>query len=127
MVDAAGNVREGAGGVSADFKLMRNVPVNAYIIHDFNDFGLHMDGKRPDTVDYDFTMPPSIATYFTNAYLVGAFWRNPNFSLNGSGTSPVGATDWALAVRALNKNFLVPGLNRITFSYTCLLYTSRCV
>ena len=67
-----------------------------------------MDGKRPDTVDYDFTMPPSIATYFTNAYLVGAFWRNPNFSLNGSGTSPVGATDWALAVRALNKNFLVP-------------------
>ena len=118
VVDAAGNVREGAGGVSADFKLMRNVPVNAYIIHDFNDFGLHMDGKRPDTVDYDFTMPPSIATYFTNAYLVGAFWRNPNFSLNGSGTSPVGATDWALAVRALNKNFLVPGLNRITFSYT---------
>ena len=93
VVDAAGNVREGAGGVSADFKLMRNVPVNAYIIHDFNDFGLHMDGKRPDTVDYDFTMPPSIATYFTNAYLVGAFWRTPNFAINGSGTSPVGATD----------------------------------
>jgi hypothetical protein len=72
VVDAAGNVREGAGGISADFKLMRNVPVNAFIIHDFTDFGLHMDGKRPDFVNYDFTLPSTVSDYFTEAILVGA-------------------------------------------------------
>ena len=118
VVDAAGNVREGAGGVSADFKLMRNFPVNAFIIHDFTDFGLHMDGKRPDTVSYNFQMPATVATYFTNVFTIGAYWRNPNFSINGSGLISSGATDWALGIKEYNKNYLVPGLNRITYSYT---------
>ena len=117
VVDAAGNVREGAGGVSSEFKLSRNVPVNAFIIHGFSDFGLHMDGKRPDLVNYDFMMPATVSTYFTHAILVGAYWRNPDFSLNGSGASPVGAPDWSLGIKPFTKSFLTPGLNRITYHY----------
>jgi uncharacterized repeat protein (TIGR02543 family) len=117
IIDAAGNVREGAGGVSSEFKLMRNVPVNAFIIHGFNDFGLHMDGKRPDSVNYDFNLPATVSTYFTHATLVGAYWRNPNFSINGSGGAPVGAPDWSLGIKPFTKTFLIPGLNRITFLY----------
>ena len=118
VVDAAGNVREGAGGVSADFKLTRNVPVNAMILHDFTDFGLHMDGNRPDSVNYSFMMPSTIADYYTEAILVGAYWRNPSFSINGSGGISSGATDWALGIKPFNKNYLVPGLNRITYQYS---------
>ena len=118
VVDAAGNVREGAGGVSADFKLMRDWPVTAYIIHGFTDYGIHMDGKRPDSVSYDFIMPSNVATYFSQAYLVGAYWRNPYSSINGTPPSLVGAADWALGVKSFNKNALLPGLNRITYSYT---------
>lgn len=118
IVDDAGNVREGAGGVSADFRLMRAVPVNSFILHGFSDFGIHMDGNRPDTASYDFTMPDTVPSYFTNAYLVGAYWRNPNFSLNGSGSSSVASPDWSLGVKSFSVNFLKPGLNRIIYSWS---------
>ena len=117
LVDAAGNVREAAGGPSADFKLMRDFPVNAFTIHGFADAGLHMDGRRPPTASYNFTMPPTIESYFTQAYLVGAYWRNPNFSLNSAPANSVSAPDWALGIKQFNKNFLLPGLNRITYIY----------
>ena len=118
VVDAAGNVREGAGGISANFKLMRNVPVTAFIIHGFTDFGLHMDGKRPDSVNYDITLPDTVVSYFTNAIMVGAYWRNPNFSVNGSPPIPSGAPDWALGIKPFTKNYLLSGLNRFTFLYS---------
>ncbi len=104
--------------MSANFKLMRSGPVTSFMIHDFLDFGLHMDGKRPDSADYNFTMPASVATAFTNAYLVGAYWRNPDFSINAGPASSVGAPDWDLGIKAFNKNSLLPGVNRITFLYT---------
>ena len=118
VVDAAGNVREGAGGISADFKLMRNVPVNAFIIHGFTDFGLHMDGKRPDSINYDITLPDTVATYFTNATLIGAYWRNPNVSINASPAMSVAAQDWDLGIKPFTKGYLVPGLNRFTFLWS---------
>ena len=117
IVDAAGNVREGAGGISADFKLMRDVPVNTFMIHDFTDFGLHMDGGRPDFVNYDITLPSTVADYFTEAILVGAYWRNPAFSINGSNNIPTAAPDFWLGIKPFTKSYLIPGLNRITFHY----------
>lgn len=118
VVDAAGNVREAAGGESANFKMMRAAPVNAFIIHDFTDYGLHMNGSRPDFVTYTFTMPDTVTTQFTQAYLVGAYWRNPNFSINQNSASTVGSPDWALGIKSFNKNFLVAGTNKITYLYT---------
>lgn len=117
VVDTAGNVREAAGGPSADFKMMRSAPVNAFMIYDFTDYGLHMDGSRPDSVTYEFYMPDTVATQFTTAYLVGAYWRNPNFSINNNGSSTVSSPDWALGVKAFNKAFLSPGKNKITYLY----------
>jgi len=118
IVDAAGNVRDAAGGPSAEFRLMRTGPVNSFIIHDFVDFGLHMDGSRPDTADYDFTMPASVTTVFTNAFLVGAYYRNPAFSINAGPSASVNAPDWDLGIKSFNKNMLLAGLNRITYIYT---------
>ena len=117
IVDAAGNVREAAGGESADFKMMRSAPVNAFIIHTFSDYGLHMDGSRPDAVDYNFIMPPTVTTAFTQAYLIGAFWRNPDFAINSGSPTTVGVNDWSLGIKSFNKTPLIPGLNRITFLY----------
>jgi len=117
VVDAAGNVREAAGGESADFKLMRAAPVNAYIIHDFDDYGLHMDGSRPDTVNYNFTMPSTVTSIFTQAYLVGQYWRNPDFSINNGSPSTVANGDWGLAVKSFNKSSLLAGNNRITYHW----------
>ena len=118
VVDAAGNVREGAGGISSDFKLMRNVPVNAFILHDFTDFGLHMDGNRPDSVSYNFIMPSTIVDYYTESILVGAYWRNPAFAINGSGGISANSPDWSLGIKSFPKGYLVAGLNRITYQYT---------
>lgn len=117
VVDAAGNVREAAGGESADFKLMRAAPVNAYIIHDFDDFGLHMDGSRPDSVNYSFSMPSTVTSIFTQAYLIGNYWRNPDFLINGGNPSTVANSDWSVAVKSFNKSSLLAGNNRITFQY----------
>lgn len=118
VVDAAGNVREAAGGESANFKMMRAAPVNAFLIHDFTDYGLHMDGSRPDVVTYTFGMPDTVLTQFTTAYLVGAYWKNPNFSINNNSPSTVSSPDWALGIKSFNKNFLVAGNNKITYLYT---------
>ena len=117
VVDAAGNVREAAGGESANFKMMRAAPVNAFLIHDFTDFGLHMDGSRPDSVTYTIALPDTVTTQFTAAYLVGAYWRNPNFAFNNNTASSVGSPDWALGIKSFNKNQLVAGNNKLTFLY----------
>lgn len=118
VVDAAGNVREGAGGVSADFKLMRTGAASAYIIHGFKDFGLHMDGKRPDFANYDFNLPATISGYYNQSYMVGAYWGNPGFAINGSPSSNVGSPDWALGIKSVNMSYYKIGLNRVTFTYS---------
>ncbi len=117
VVDEAGNAREAAGGESANFKLMRSYPVNAFIIHDFLDAGLHMDGSKRDTATYNFTMPASVPSQFSSAYLVGAYWRNPHFSINGNTYQTGAAPDWALGIKSFNRNYFVPGANKITFAY----------
>ena len=117
VVDVAGNVREAAGGESADFKMMRAAPVNAFLIHDFTDYGLHMNASRPDSVTYTFGMPDTVTTQFTTAYLVGAYWRNPNFSINSNPASTVASPDWSLGIKLFNKNQLVAGNNKITYLY----------
>lgn len=119
VVDAAGNVREAAGGESADFKLMRNRPVLGFIIPNFVDTGIHMDGLRPDSFTYQFTMPNTLAT-FDAGYLIGNYWRTPRFSINGTPPNTVSGAgdDWALGVKQFNKNALVAGVNAITYSYS---------
>src|SRR5690606_38900446 len=100
------------------FKMMRAAPVNAFLIHDFTDYGLHMGGSRPDSVTYTFAMPDTVTTQFTAAYLVGAYWRNPNFSINQNSASTVGSPDWSLGIKSFNKNMLAADNNKITYLYT---------
>lgn len=117
VVDAAGNVREAAGGESANFKMMRSYPVNAFTIHDFVDAGLHMDGTRGQSADYYVTMPPAVPAQFANAYLVGAYWRSPKFSINSNSDISANSPDWSLGIAKFNKAFLLPGNNRVTFKW----------
>jgi hypothetical protein len=119
VVDTAGNVREAAGGESAEFRMMRAAPVNAFILHGFTDAGLYMDGKQPPTATYNFTMPLNLSQ-FTNAYLIGAYWKNPKFSLNGNGGGApvdVNATDWSLGIKSFSKSWLIPGSNQIIYNW----------
>ncbi len=112
-----GNVREAAGGESADFRMVRNNAVLGFIIPDFRDAGLHMSGSRPPTAQYDFNLPVTVAD-FNSALLLGAYWRNPLFSVNGTNNQSANSGDsWALGIRSFNKNALTAGKNRITYSY----------
>lgn len=120
VVDAAGNVRDAAGGVSAEFSLVRNNPVIAFTIPNFTDFGLHMSGSRPDIVEYFMQLPADInLANFQKAYLVANYWRRPKFSFNDlpPTTAFAGGDDWELAIKEFNKNSLLPGQNRLTYYY----------
>lgn len=117
VVDASGNVRDAAGGDSAEFRMVRNKAVLAFIIPDFKDAGLHMEGSRPDSVQYDFDLPASVAD-FNTATLLGNYWRSPQFNLNYSGNQPANPGDWwMLGVKSFNKNSLKVGRNRIIYSW----------
>lgn len=121
LIDASGNAREGAGGVTPDYSLVRNFPVVYYTMPGFDDFGLHMDGLRPDIVSYTFPLPDDIDMgAYNQAYLVGMYWRRPKFSINGSSAQPIrqGGDDWELGVRQFSKSLLTPGNNRIDFLYS---------
>lgn len=118
VVDENGNVRDAAGGQSATFKMMRNRPVLAYLIQGFDDFGLHMSGNRPDSVEYRFDLPSNVGS-FNSAYLLGHYWNRPRFALNDASSSLVaGAPDpWMLQVRSFNSSQLHAGTNKIVFTY----------
>src|SRR5690606_26656338 len=57
VVDVNGNVREAPGGSTPGYTLVRNFPVVYYTMPNFDDFGLHMSGNRPDSVSYNFPLP----------------------------------------------------------------------
>ena len=122
IVDAAGNVREAAGGVTPAYKLIRDYPVVYYTIPNFQDAGLHMSGAQPDTASYTFTLPSDLdLTTVSEAYFLGMYWKRPRFSFNGM--APVSVQDgqndeWTLGIRPLSKTVLVPGNNSLIYSYS---------
>ena len=122
IVDAAGNVREGAGGVTPPYKLIRDYPVVYYTIPDFEDTSLHMSGTQPDTASYTFTLPSDLdLTTVSEAYFLGMYWKKPRFSFNGMNKLSVqeGVNDeWLLGIRSFNKTVLVPGDNSLTYTYS---------
>jgi len=116
LIDDNGNVREGS--ITPDFSFVRNYPVLTYTIPNFDDFGLHMDGVRPDVVTYDFPLPANLdMSKFSKAYLVGMYWRRPDFSLNGSPRTSIrdGGDDWALGIKEITKSFVKSGNNQLSF------------
>ena len=120
VVDVNGNVREAPGGSTPGYTLVRNFPVVYYTMPNFDDFGLHMSGNRPDSVSYTFPLPNDLNLgEYSTAYLVGMYWRVPQFTFNGTPSASVrqGGDQWELAVRPLNKTALLPGNNNITYLY----------
>ncbi|MEZ4515548.1 MAG: hypothetical protein R3C44_01485 [Chloroflexota bacterium] len=121
IVDDAGNVREAAGGESAEFTLARNYPVFYYTIPGFTDFGIHMDGGRPDSVAYDFDIPNSInLPSIQDVYVVGAYWNRPKFQINGSplqSANPTTNDAWELGIVKFNYT-LKNGTNTINYVYS---------
>src|SRR5690606_18617693 len=126
------NAREAAGGVTPGYTLVRNYPVVYYTMPNFDDFGLHMSGNRPDVVNYTFPLPADLnLAEYSKAYLVGMYLRVPQFVLNGAAPSSVRekwtnnadvqlwVTDqWSMGIRTLNKNSLLPGNNGLSFLYS---------
>ncbi len=122
IVDAAGNVREGAGGVTPEYTLARYYPVVYYTIPGFKDTGLHMSGSQPDSAAYTFPLPASYSPLdYSAAYLLGMYWKKPKFSFNNVPAVPIseGVVDeWQLGVRTLNKSILLPGNNSLVYYYS---------
>ena len=124
LLDSKGNVREAAGGVTPDFKLLRYYPIAAYTMPDFTDFGLHMGGSRPDIVSYNFPMPADFDnTLYEQAYLVGNYWNRPYYSINGSKPASIRqkeygvGEDWEPGVREFDEKLLHAGDNALSFLY----------
>lgn len=119
VLTADGVAREGAGGVTPEYSLVRNYPVVYYTMPGFDDFGLHMDGNRPDVVNYTFPLPSDLdLSMYDKAFLLGMYWKKPQYSLNGS--KPQGANpgdEWPLGIRELTKSLLLPGNNALSFVY----------
>ena len=132
VVDQNGNARDAAGGASANFTLVRNYPVVSYTMPNFDDYGLHMGGNRPDIVSYKFPLPTDLnLANYSKAYMLGMYWRVPQFTLNSASQSSVREkwtnnsavqswiTDpWSLGIKTLNKASLLPGDNTINFLYS---------
>ncbi|HRN67044.1 MAG TPA: DUF1349 domain-containing protein [Promineifilum sp.] len=132
IVDASGNVREAPGGATPGYTLVRNYPVVYYTMPNFDDFGLHMSGNRPDIVTYQFPLPADLnLADVSKAYLLGMYWRVPLFTLNGTAPASVRqqwtnvpavqywVTDpWSIGIKTLNKTSLLPGMNTINFLYS---------
>ena len=122
VVDAAGNVREAAGGVTPEYNLIRDYPVVYFTIPDFRDSSLHMSGSQPDTASYNFALPANLSLNdFSEAYLLGMYWKRPRFSFNGM--NPISVQDglndeWTLGIRSVNKGLLQPGNNSLVYSYS---------
>jgi len=117
IVDSSGNVREAAGGVSAEFTLSRTDPVEAYVNPGFEDVVLYHDGMYPDTAVRHVDLPDDISN-FNEAYIVGAYWRNPYISINSNpqfNAFVSGEDEWGLSVREIPFSFLRPGRNKIEY------------
>ena len=122
IVDAAGNVREAAGGVTPAYKLVRDYPTVYYTIPTFQDVALHMSGSQPDTAAYNFVLPADLnLSAYSEVYFLGMYWKRPRFSFNGM--NPVSVQDgnndeWTLGIRPLSKTVLQPGNNSLIYSYS---------
>ncbi len=120
VIDAAGNARDAAGGVSAPFTLVRSYPVIYYTMPNFDDFGLHMSQQRPDFVDYTFPLPANFnPAQFQEAMLLGMYWRQPKVRINGSSSINVnpGSDPWDLGIANISPSLLQAGNNNIRFEY----------
>ena len=122
ILDAAGNAREGAGGVTPEYKLVRDYPTVYYTIPDFEDVGIHMSGGQPDAATYNFVLPADLdLSTVSEAYFLGMYWKKPRFSFNGMNKVSVqnGQNDeWTLGIRPLTKTVLQPGNNSLVYSYS---------
>lgn len=120
IVTADGVVRDAAGGATPEFSLVRDYPVVYYTIPNFDDFGLHMDGSRPDEATYVFPLPNDLdLAFYEKVYLLGMYWKKPHYSFNGAKSKSVsaGLDEWELGVRDIDKGQLHAGNNQLTYIY----------
>jgi len=122
VVDAAGNVRESAGGVSNAFELARDNSLIAFFVPGFDDTGLYMEGTLPPTSSRNLQMPPDFdAADYVSAKLIHSFWQGAVINLNTSSQEiwPDFLNDdpWQLSIRQMSPSLLWPKRNTIYYRY----------
>ena len=126
VVDAAGNVNDASGGVSANFAIERAQPLVAFYNPFFYDAGLWMEGTQPREADRQFFFPPNTESNFVAGKIVHAFWGFPLMSLNGQQDiwpNFPNSDYWHLSTADFNINNIAGGLNTIKYSnYTNVNY-----
>ncbi len=122
VVDAAGNVREAAGGDSANFSLSRTKPRIAFWDPDFDDIGLWMEGSKPPTAKRGFWMPFDFnPDDYESAMVQHSFWHRATLLLNDSSNSiwPIFPDDdmWQMSATTFSPSLLWPGNNKLNYAY----------
>lgn len=119
VVDNAGNVREAASGISAEFTLQRSYSVEAYTIPNFPDQALYFDGAFPQDASVEIDLPTDL-DQIDRAILLGNYWNSPDISINDRPPFPAfqGPEDvWTTSRRDLDPSILEPGPNTIRYNY----------
>lgn len=118
-VDAQGNAREVAGGISANFDLQRSYSVEAFTIENFRDQGLYFDAELPQ-VHSDVINLPADLDVVNRAFLLGNYWNSPDLSINDAPGFAVfqGQEDvWDTSFREIDTALLRPGANTLRWSF----------
>ncbi|MEM9565487.1 MAG: hypothetical protein AAGA93_22885, partial [Actinomycetota bacterium] len=119
VVDASGNAREAAGGVSAPFTLQRSYSVETYTIPNFPDQAVYFDGAFPQIADLEIELPTDLNDV-DEAYILGNYWNTPDLSINANPPFPVfdGPEDtWETSFRQIDPALLLPGTNTLEWTY----------
>ena len=120
VLDTARDVRDAAGGVTAEFELKRETTnVQTFTIPNFQDGILFHDGLFPTTLDRTITLPEDLSR-FTDATVIASYWERPLLSINNNPDIPSfedDEDDWQLSVRDVPMSYLNGGANLLTYKH----------
>jgi hypothetical protein len=110
------------GGAAAPIEWTTRAMTAFWSANRWDDFILWSGGTKAATVTRTITLPASlVVSDYDEAYLIGAYWKNPYLSLNflpQFRVFPAASEEWALLVRKLpDVTYFQAGLNNFQYGH----------